>query len=42
MNWKQAFALGLCSVGEVKKEPVAYRYNGISARKIPEDLLVSY
>lgn len=29
MNWKQAFALGLCSVGEYKGEPVAYLYNGV-------------
>lgn len=29
MNWKQALSLGLCSVGEFKKEPVAYLYNGV-------------
>jgi hypothetical protein len=36
MSWKQALALGLCSVGEVKKEPVAYLYNGVRLPKIPE------
>ena len=35
MNWKQALALGLCSVGEFKKEPVAYLYNGVRLGKLP-------
>lgn len=36
MNWKQSFALGLCSVGEYKGEPVAYLYNGVRLPKLPE------
>lgn len=37
MNWKQALALGLCSVGVYakKKEPVAYLYGAVVAPKIP-------
>ena len=35
MNLKQALALGLCSVGEFKKEPVAYLYNGVRLGKLP-------
>lgn len=36
MNWKQAFALGLCSVGEYKGEPVAHLYNGTQLPALPE------
>ena len=37
MNWKQALALGLCSVGAYAvKEPVAYLYNGVRLPKLPE------
>lgn len=38
MNWKQAFALGLCSVGAYaeQKEPVAYLYNGVKLPPLPE------
>lgn len=36
MNWKQAFALGLCSVGEYKGEPVAYLYNEVRLPRLPE------
>lgn len=39
MNWKQAFALGLCSVGEYKGEPVAYLFNGVRLPKLPESVL---
>ena len=36
MSWKQALALGLCSVGAYKGEPVAYLYNGVRLPKLPE------
>ena len=35
MNWKTLVSLGLCSVGEYKREPVAYLYNGSRFPKIP-------
>ena len=38
MNWKQAFALGLCSVGAYaeQREPVAYLYNGVRLPPVPK------
>ena len=37
MNWKQAFSLGLCSVGAYeRKEPVAYLFNGAQLPKLPD------